>query len=113
MLETAIPTNHYTATLDNGEAISSNVPWRITHLDALPDFQLSVRFIDGTRGRVEMRELIFGERAGVFASLRDPNVFAQVSINPDFGSVEWANGLDIAPDATHEDIHRYGVQVLS
>jgi len=81
-------------------------------LRALPDYQLYQRFADGTEGRTEMRELIFSDHAGVFASLRDPAVFAQVSIDPDFGSVLWANGLDIAPDATHEDFLQSGVQIL-
>jgi hypothetical protein len=77
---------------------------------ALPDFQLEVEFIDGTKGRVEMREQIFSECAGVFESLRDPAAFAAVSC--DEGHVEWANGLDIAPDATYDDFQRQGVQIL-
>jgi len=88
------------------------VPWRLVELQVLPNYQLFQRFADGTEGRVEMRELIFSDHAGVFASLRDPAIFAQVGIDPNFGSVQWANGLDIAPDATHDDIQRNGVQIL-
>jgi hypothetical protein len=46
----------------------------------------------------------------VFASLRDPAVFSNVS--GDEGYVMWANGLDIAPDASYDDIKRHGIQVL-
>jgi len=88
------------------------IPWRLVELRVLPDYQLFQRFADGTEGRVEMRELIFSDHAGVFALLRDPETFAQVSIDPDFGSAQWANGLDIAPDASHEDIKQHGVQIL-
>jgi hypothetical protein len=89
---------------------TSKIPWRVIEVCALPDYQLFVRFADGTEGRVEMREQIFSDHAGVFASLRDPQVFAQVGL--DLGAVTWANGLDIAPDATYDDIRKDGVQVL-
>ena len=63
-----------------------------------------------TADLVEMRDLIHSEAAGVFASLRDPAVFSNVS--GDEGYVMWANGLDIAPDASYDDIKRHGIQVL-
>jgi hypothetical protein len=88
------------------------IPWRLVELRALEDYQLFQRFADGTEGYTQMKERIFREDAGVFATLRDPAVFAQVSIDPAFGSVQWANGVDIAPDASHADIRRNGVQVL-
>jgi hypothetical protein len=110
MLEVPPTGEDTTATLNQGGP--QFIPWRLVELCALPDYRLFQRFADGTEGCVEMRELIFSDHAGVFISLRDPEVFSQVSIDPDFGSVSWANGLDIAPDASHEDIRRYGVQVL-
>ena len=73
-------------------------------------FQLYVRFFDGAEGRVEMGEMIFSRNAGVFASLADPEEFAKVGIG--FGAVMWANGLDLAPDAMHDEIARNGVWVL-
>ncbi|MES2390212.1 MAG: DUF2442 domain-containing protein [Acidobacteriota bacterium] len=73
-------------------------------------YQLKVRFFDGTAGTVDMRELIFGDRAGVFAALRDPVEFAKVGIG--LGTVMWANELDLAPDAMYDAIKRDGVWVL-
>ncbi len=75
------------------------------------NYRLFVRYFDGTSGFVEMRELIFSDHAGVFASLRDADVFAQVGI--EYGAVTWANGLDIAPDATYEDFKRDGIQRMT
>jgi hypothetical protein len=100
----------YSAIADDGHIVRCNVPWRVMDVEALPDYQLLVKFIDGTSGLVKMRELIFSDRGGVFKSLEDPAVFAAVSCAE--GHVEWANGLDIAPDATYEEILRDGVQVL-
>jgi hypothetical protein len=77
-----------------------SIPWTVTRVDALPDYELYVEFVDGTRGRVKMRDFIFSERAGVFTALRDTAEFRQISC--DEGHVEWANGLDLAPDAMHD-----------
>jgi hypothetical protein len=78
----------------------SKIPWHVTRVEALPDFKLIVEFVDGTRGTVRMREMIFAEKAGVFISLRDEEAFQDVFC--DDGHVEWANGLDLAPDAMHD-----------
>lgn len=61
------------------------------------DSRRHVRFFDGTEGMVEMKELIFGDNPGVFASPAATDIFAQVGRG--FGGVMWANGLDLAPDA--------------
>ena len=87
-------------------------PWRLVELRPLPGYRLFQRFVDGTQGVTEMQELIFSDHAGVFASLRDAKQFAEVSIDAAFGSVCWANGRDIAPDATYEYLRRDGIQVL-
>ena len=47
-----------------------------------------------------------GPRAGVFAALRDPALFAQVRV--EWGAVTWPGGLDLAPDAMHEAIRQSG-----
>lgn len=110
MLET-----HSTAT-DRATAVDASqpafIPWRLVELRVLADYQLYQRFADGTEGHTQMKERIFRDDAGVFASLRNPEVFAQVTIDPAFGSVQWANGVDIAPDASYTDIRRDGVQIL-
>ncbi len=69
--------------------------------------RLSVRFADGLRGEVEFRE---SHLHGVFATLKDPKVFAQVRC--DEGFVSWPDGTDLAPDAMHDAIQKYGRWVL-
>jgi hypothetical protein len=110
MLNTQASSENYTSTLASGEVVRSNVPWIVTSVEARPDYRLFVKFIDGLAGEVQMRELIFSDHAGVFASLRDPDVFSDLGCGEGF--VEWANGLDIAPDATHVEIQQCGLQVL-
>jgi hypothetical protein len=57
-----------------------------------------------------MGDRVHREDAGVFRSLADPAAFADVSVV--FGAVTWANGVDLAPDAMHDEIARNGVWVL-
>jgi hypothetical protein len=43
-------------------------------------------------------------RGGVFLKLLDARVFNAVTVNPDFGCVEWPGGVDLCPDAMHQAI---------
>jgi len=110
MHTTEVTAEHYTATLENGEEVTSNVPFHVTHVTPMDDFKLTVKFIDGTTGNVEMREMLFDRAAGVFVALRDEQVFAAVGVED--GAVVWKNGLDLAPDAMYDEIKRNGVWVL-
>jgi hypothetical protein len=49
-------------------------------------------------------------RAGVFAALADPDVFAQGHV--EFGAVTWPGEIDLAPDAMHDEIEKNGVWIL-
>ena len=64
----------------------------------LSDYRLEVTFNDGVSGifHVEPKR-----RGGVFLKLLDEQVFNAVSVNPDFGCVEWAEGVDLDPEAMH------------
>jgi hypothetical protein len=71
----------------------------VTEVEALQDFRLRVVFADGLTGLVNVSCLVHSPRAGVFAALADPAVFAQVTL--DYGAVTWPGELDLAPDAMH------------
>jgi hypothetical protein len=62
--------------------------------------------MDGTEGIVDLANLIFGENAGVFESLREPAFFARISI--EMGVVTWPGEIDLAPDAMYEEIKKHG-----
>jgi len=44
---------------------------------------------------MDLSEELHGQ---VFEPLRDLEVFAQVKINPETGTIEWPNGADLAPE---------------
>ncbi len=87
-------------------AIRPSMPWRVREVSILPGFRLSVRFVDGLTGIVDMSALIASPEAGVFAPLRDRAAFEQVYI--EHGAVTWPGELDLAPDAMHAAIKEHG-----
>ena len=58
-----------------------------------------LRFRDGTRGEIDLESVLEGP---VFEPLRDPLVFRQFQIHPEFHTLVWANGADIAPETLYE-----------
>ncbi|MHB8302463.1 MAG: DUF2442 domain-containing protein [Acidobacteriaceae bacterium] len=80
--------------------------WRVTMVEALPGFRLQVAFADGLRGVVDMSGLVHSPKAGVFAALADPHIFAQVKL--EHGAVTWPGEVDLAPDAMHTAIQKHG-----
>jgi hypothetical protein len=87
------------------EEIAPRSPWRVTAVEALPGFRLRVVFADGLTGFVDMSRMVHSPKAGVFAALADPSLFAQVTL--DYGAVTWPGELDLAPDAMHAAIQEH------
>lgn len=77
-------------------------PWRIRSVAVLPNYCLSVTCNDGTTGTVDMFRLISSEQAGIFAALKDEQLFNQVRI--ELGALTWPNGADLDPVWLHEEI---------
>jgi Protein of unknown function (DUF2442) len=74
----------------------------IVEVRPLGGHRLYVRYEDGVEG-----ELDFARRVrfdGVFAPLRDPNVFAQVRVHPELGTLVWPNGADVDPDVLYAEL---------
>ncbi|MCL1961318.1 MAG: DUF2442 domain-containing protein [Desulfovibrionaceae bacterium] len=86
------------------------MPWRVVGVEALPEFCLRVRFMDGTEGAVDLAALVRSPAAGVFSALADPAHFAQARV--EYGAVTWPGGIDLAPDAMYAEIKKAGTWVL-
>jgi hypothetical protein len=72
---------------------------RIISAEPLPQYRLKVTFNDGLSGIFPVEP---ERRGGVFLKLLDTRVFNAVTVNPDFGCVEWPGGVDLCPDAMHQ-----------
>jgi hypothetical protein len=88
------------------DEIAPRSPWRVIKVEALPDFRMRVAFADGVTGTADLSRMVQSPQAGVFASLRDPSLFAQARL--EYGAVTWPGELDLAPDAMHAAILAHG-----
>jgi hypothetical protein len=86
--------------------VAPRSPSCVNAVEALPGFRLRVAFADGLTGTVDLSRLVRTPKAGVFAALADPSLFAQVKL--DCGAVTWPGELDLAPDAMHAAIQQNG-----
>jgi hypothetical protein len=66
------------------------------------DFIVHVRFADGTEGDVDLNDELHGE---IFEPLKDPAVFRTVSVHPEFHTLCWPNGADLAPEFLYDKVH--------
>ncbi len=77
----------------------------ITHATVLRHGALRLTFADGVTGEVYVLDRM---RGPVFERARTPEGFAEVSVDPETGTVCWPGGADLAPDTLYERL-RTGV----
>jgi len=90
--------------------IVCRTPWRLKKVKPLANYELEVEFNDGAHGFVEMVNLIMSEGAGVFAALKDMDLFNKAHL--EYGVLTWPGEIDLAPDAMHDAIKRNGRWIL-
>jgi Protein of unknown function (DUF2442) len=74
---------------------------RIVSVDPLEGFVLKLVFEDGSEREVDLEEDLWGP---VFGPLRaQPELFRQVRVDPELGTIVWPNGADMDPDVLHGD----------
>lgn len=71
----------------------------IVEVEVVGAHRLRLRFEDGAEGEIDVASLVRFE--GVFAALRDPEVFSQVEVDPEVGSICWPSGADLDPDVLY------------
>ena len=82
--------------------------WDVIDVKPVAPLALRVKFADGTVGNVQFE---LSHLTGVFAALKDPDVFNQAHIED--GAVAWPGNLDLAPDAMYQAIKTRGEWRLS
>ncbi|NIL99280.1 MAG: DUF2442 domain-containing protein [Planctomycetales bacterium] len=75
---------------------------RVAKVQHRKDYELRVTFTDGTTADLDLRPRIVG-RGGVFAPLEDVSYFAQVTVDPEAGTLVWPNGVDLCPDGLYAE----------
>ena len=64
-------------------------------------FTVRISFADGTQGDLDLTDELYGE---VFEPLRDPTAFKAFTVHPEFHTLCWPNGADIAPEFLYEKL---------
>lgn len=70
----------------------------ITDAKHLYDYQLWLKFNDGSEGIVDLVGELWGT---VFEPLKDLTLFSQVKLDKELATVSWPNGADFAPEFLH------------
>ena len=65
------------------------------------DYVVWLRFRDGTSGEVDLQPAL---RGPVFEPLKDVSYLRQFTIDPEFETLTWPNGADIAPEFLHDNV---------
>jgi hypothetical protein len=67
---------------------------RVRHIDY---YCLELNFTDGSAAELDLSDRIAG-RGGVFRPLQVLELFKQVRVDPEAGTLVWPNGVDFCPD---------------
>lgn len=73
--------------------------YRITSVQSGAPSMLNLRFNDGLTRTIDLEPILESE---LFGPLRDPDLFAQVSIDPEIHTVVWPCGADFDPAILHD-----------
>jgi hypothetical protein len=72
---------------------------RINKVELVGTYVLRLRFDDGVVRTISFEPLLAGE---LFGPLRDPGLFAQVSLDPEVHTIVWPTGADFDPATLHD-----------
>ena len=73
--------------------------YRIISVECVPLYSLRLRFDDGLIRTIDFEPILEGE---LYGPLRDPAVFAQVTLDPEVHTVVWPCGADFDPAMLHD-----------
>ena len=59
------------------------------------DYQIWLKFNDGSQGIVDLKDQLYGE---MFQSLRDKKRFRSFRVDPELDTIVWKNGADLATE---------------
>lgn len=74
----------------------------VVKVEYMDGYRLHLCFEDGIEGVIDVSERL--PFTGVFAPLQDKSYFAQVSVDPEIGTIVWPNGADLDPDVLYATI---------
>ena len=79
---------------------------RVIELERLGGFKLKLVFNDGLSGVLDLSHLLTG---AIFSPLKESEYFASAQVR--YGTVVWANNVDMAPEYLHDQMIKQGVKL--
>jgi len=73
--------------------------YKVIDFEQLGPYTLRVSFDDGTSQVIDFEPVLYG---AYYRPLRDPELFEQVRIDPDFHTLVWPNDADFDPETLHD-----------
>jgi hypothetical protein len=73
--------------------------YRVTSVEPLGGYRLRVGFDDRSAREIDLTPVLVGE---IYGPLRDPAMFATVTIDPEAHTLVWPNGADFDPAVLHD-----------
>ena len=67
------------------------------------DYKVWLRCADGLSGEIDLEPELWG---AVFEPLKDKHEFARLFVHPDWGTIAWPNGADLAPEFLHDELEK-------
>jgi hypothetical protein len=72
----------------------------VTQVEVVGNHRLRLTFEDGTVGDVSYEGRVW---KAVLEPLSDPQVFAEVTVDEQMGTIAWPNGIDFAPEPLYAE----------
>lgn len=74
---------------------------RVAEAHYVRDYTIHLRFTDQTEGDVDLRDELYGE---IFEPLKEVAFFQKFFVHPEFHTLAWPNGADVAPEFLYEKV---------
>ncbi len=73
--------------------------YQVCAVEVVGPYTLRIQFTDNTEQVINFRPVLAGE---LYGPLLDPQLFNQVSIDPEVKTIVWPNGADFDPATLHD-----------
>ena len=77
----------------------------VVEAEYIAEYKIWIKFDTGEEGEVDLTDVLWGE---VFEPLKDRETFRRFTVDPEAGTLVWANGADLAPEALYRRVQASG-----
>ncbi|MBI2820026.1 MAG: DUF2442 domain-containing protein [Acidobacteria bacterium] len=75
--------------------------YHVVEAEYVSGYVVRLKFRDGTRGEIDLQAELTGP---MFEPLRNLDLFRQLQVDPEFHTLVWPNGADLAPEFLHQNV---------